>query len=97
MAAEQGYHMYIVRCSDGSLYVDCTRDLVQRIETHNSGRGPIFTRSRLPVELVYSEPFPCMSEARQREVQIKKWSHAKKVALIAAGKTTLKRLSQRRR
>jgi len=96
MPAEQTYHVYIVRCADRSLYVGSTEDLAGRVRTHNTGHGPIFTRIRLPVELVYSEPFPTRSEARVREIQVKKWSHAKKQALIAGDKAVLTRLSKRR-
>ena len=88
--------MYILKCCDGVYYVGSTDDLAERVRTHNSGRGPVFTRIRLPVELVYSESFPSMSEARVRELQVKKWSRAKKESLVARDKATLKRLSKRR-
>jgi len=96
MPAEQTCHMYIVRCSDGSLYVGSTEDVAGRVRTHNTARGPMFTRIRLPVKFVYSEPFATMADARQREIQIKKWSRAKKEALINGHRAALKRLSRRR-
>ena len=77
------FHAYILRCADGSYYAGATSDLAGRVETHNAGRGPRFTACRRPLALVYSEPFHSMEEARQREIQIKKWSRAKKEALIA--------------
>ena len=88
--------MYILRCNDGIFYVGSTGNLHDRLQVHNTGRGPMFTRIRLPVELVYSEPFTSFSDARLREIQIKKWSHEKKEALIAGDMAALKRLSKRR-
>ena len=68
-----------------------------RIEMHNAGRGPKFTACRRPVTLVYSEAFDSMQQARQREIQIKKWSHAKKEALLVGDLQRLHKLSRRRR
>ena len=48
---------YILRCADGSLYTGWTNDLEGRLKTHNAGKGGSYTRSRLPVELVYWEAF----------------------------------------
>ena len=50
-----GYLIYILRCGDGTLYTGCTNDLPRRLQAHQSGRGAKYTRSRLPVELVYQE------------------------------------------
>ena len=50
-----GYWVYLLRCGDGSLYTGCTNDLARRLRAHQSGRGAKYTRSRLPVELVYRE------------------------------------------
>ena len=50
-----GYLVYILRCGDGTLYTGCTNDLPRRLQAHQSGRGAKYTRSRLPVELVYQE------------------------------------------
>ena len=90
------YTMYILRCNDGSYYVGSTSDLDARVEAHNAGHGPRFTAARRPVTLVYSEPFDTMDESRRREMQIKKWSRAKKEALIAGDLAALKNLSRRR-
>ena len=51
-----GYLVYILRCGDGTLYTGCTNDLPRRLQAHQSGRGAKYTRSRLPVELVYQRP-----------------------------------------
>ena len=51
----QRYWVYIVRCSDGSLYTGSTNAVGRRLGEHNSGRGSKYTRSRRPVSLVYLE------------------------------------------
>lgn len=88
------YSVYILRCCDGSYYVGITDDPQARVALHNAGRGPRYTALRRPVELVYAEPFGDMHQGRRRELQIKKWSRAKKEALIADDTATLKRLSR---
>ena len=77
-----GYYAYMVRCRDGSLYTGYTNDLDKRIQAHNSGRGARYTRSRLPVELVYYERFDTKEEAMSREWHIKRLTHAAKEKLI---------------
>ena len=74
--------VYIVRCSDGSLYTGYTTDLPARVKKHNEGKGAKYTRSRLPVELVYFEEFETQREARSREGKIKQLTRAEKLALI---------------
>lgn len=91
-----GFSVYILRCADGAYYVGSTSDLASRVATHNAGRGPGFTARRRPVELMYSEPFDTMGQARQREIQLKKWSRAKKEALIGGDVRALHELSRRR-
>lgn len=76
------WHVYIVACRDGSLYVGISTDVARRVETHNSGKGAAYTRSRLPVTLVYSEKMKSESGARKREAEIKKWKRADKLALV---------------
>ena len=61
-----GYLIYILRCGDGTLYTGCTNDLPRRLQAHQSGRGAKYTRSRLPVELVYQEAVPGRSAALRR-------------------------------
>lgn len=80
-------YTYIVRCADGTLYTGWTNDLDARVAAHSSGRGAKYTRSRGPVELVYSESFPEKSAALRREAEIKRLTRAQKLRLIAgAGK-----------
>jgi predicted GIY-YIG superfamily endonuclease len=90
------HFVYILRCSDGSYYVGHTNDVAERVERHNAGRGPAYTAARLPVELAYSQELPSMEAALQREAQLKRWTRAKKEALIAADKSRLHLLARRR-
>ena len=76
------YYVYLLRCSDGSYYVGRTNDLEQRLAAHERGATEGYTRSRRPVELVFSDRFLRRQEAFHRERQIKGWSGAKKEALI---------------
>ena len=78
------YRVYILRCSDGTLYTGITNDLGRRVRTHNAGRGAKYTRSRLPVELIYSEPSPDKSSALRRELEIKAMPRERKLELTDA-------------
>lgn len=77
------WHVYLVRCRDGSLYAGITNDVVRRLNEHNSGSGAKYTRSRRPVELVWSEAKRNGSYARKREVEIKRMSRAEKESLVS--------------
>ena len=74
--------IYIVQCSDGTLYTGWTNDLDKRMKAHNEGRGAKYTRARRPVELVYSEIFETKEEALRREYAIKRMTRAQKIKLI---------------
>ena len=77
------WHVYMVRCSDGTLYTGITSDLKKRIEAHNSGKdGARYTRSRRPVKLVYSEQVKSKSAAAKLEYQLKKLPRLEKIRLI---------------
>ena len=76
------WHVYIIECSDGSLYTGITNDLDKRITAHNDGRGAKYTKSRRPVRLRYSEPAADRKNASQREYAIKSLSRVKKMQLI---------------
>ena len=78
------YVVYILRCADGSLYTGCTNHLERRLKDHGSGRGAKYTRSRLPVELVWWEPAADRSAALRREAAIKALPRTEKLKLIAA-------------
>jgi predicted GIY-YIG superfamily endonuclease len=86
------HYVYILRCADGLLYVGETRDLDWRVDRHNDGRACQFTRGRGPVQLVYSEPHADRPAALRRERQLKRWTRAKKEALIAGDRALLKQL-----
>ena len=76
------YYAYILRCGDGSLYAGYTDDPARREVVHNSGKGAKYTRSRLPVQLVYTECFETKGEAMHREAEIKRLTRIEKLALI---------------
>ena len=74
--------VYMLECSDGSLYTGWTNNLAERLKTHSSGRGGKYTRSRLPVKLRYFEALPSKETAMSREWHIKKLSRSEKLQLI---------------
>ena len=77
------YLVYILECSDKSLYVGCTNDLQKRVKQHNESKwGAHYTKIRRPVKLLYSEQFDNLKIARKRESEIKGWRREKKLALI---------------
>ena len=91
------FHVYVLRCSDGSLYVGSTNDVALRLRRHNEGRAANFTAQRRPVTLACSEQHPSRAAARRREAQLKGWTTAKKEALVAGDRSTLHELARRRR
>jgi len=74
--------VYMLRCRDGSLYTGVTTDLDRRLAAHRAGRGSRYTRSRLPVRLVYRERRPTRSAALRREAAIKRLDRAAKLRLL---------------
>ncbi len=78
------YFVYILECSDKSLYVGCTNNLERRFDQHsNSKSGAHYTKIRRPVVLKYSESFLTLREARQREFELKGWRREKKLNLFS--------------
>ena len=75
-------YTYILRCGDGSFYTGWTNDLPKRLKTHSAGKGGKYTRSRLPVKLVYAEEHVERTDAMRREVQIKRLSRKRKQELL---------------
>ncbi|MCC7521199.1 MAG: GIY-YIG nuclease family protein [Flavobacteriaceae bacterium] len=76
-------YVYILKCADQSYYIGVTSDLEQRVEQHQSGYyEDSYTHRRRPVELVFYATFTDIRIAIQTEKQFKKWSRAKKEALI---------------
>ena len=88
--------LYILKCADGSYYTGSTNNLSLRLAEHHAGEGSVYTRSRLPVELVYAQEFPSEHEAFLRERQVKGWTRAKKEALIRGDFEALIGLSKSR-
>jgi len=77
------YYVYIVQCSDDTLYTGITTDINRRITEHNSSvKGAKYTKVRRPVHLVYKECFEDRSSASKREYAIKKFSRKEKLQLI---------------
>lgn len=81
--AASKHYAYMLLCADGTIYSGYATDPERRAAVHNNGRGAKYTRSRLPVELVFSECFSTKSEALKREAALKKLSHAEKLLLIS--------------
>ena len=75
-------YVYILQCRDRSLYTGATVDVMRRLKQHQSGKGAKYTRSRLPVELVFVECCGDWSAALRREREIKGWKRWQKLALI---------------
>ncbi|MBX7116835.1 MAG: GIY-YIG nuclease family protein [Myxococcaceae bacterium] len=74
----------MVRCSDGSFYSGATNDLLHRVAQHNAGKGARYTRSRLPVALIYFEKARNRSYALKKEAALKAKTRAEKEALLLA-------------
>jgi len=75
-------YTYILKCSDDTYYTGWTKDLEKRLKAHNRGVASKYTRTRLPVNLIYYEYFDSDKEAMRREVAIKRLSRKKKEELI---------------
>lgn len=91
------YYVYIILCSDKSYYTGVTNDIDQRFENHCQGIDPrSYTYSRRPLRLVHYEEYQYVTEAIDREKQIKGWTRAKKRALIKGNEKLLIQLSKNR-
>jgi predicted GIY-YIG superfamily endonuclease len=89
-------YVYILRCVTSELYVGITEDLNTRLARHNDGTACRFTATRRPVNLAYSEKSDSIRSAMARERQIKRWTRAKKEALVRSDPEALHLLSRRR-
>jgi putative endonuclease len=76
------YYLYLLRTPDNTLYTGVTSNLIEREERHNTSRGSTWTTKHKGGSIVYTESYATLSEARKREVQIKKWSRIKKEHLV---------------
>ena len=88
--------IYILRCSDNTLYVGHTDDLATREELHNRGHGAKYTASRTPVRIVYAEQHASLHATIGRERQLKRWSLKKKEALVICDRAALRSLGRKR-
>lgn len=86
---------YILECSDGRYYVGSTDNLNRRLAEHQAGIGSQYTSKRLPVKLKFSVEFERIDEAFYYEHKIKKWSRAKKEALIEGRFDDLPKLAKK--
>ncbi len=77
------YYVYVLECADGSLYTGLTTDPERRVREHNSGKASKYTRSKLPVRLVYCETVDDKSQALKREYAIKQLPRNEKLELIS--------------
>lgn len=79
---------YLLECADGTLYAGITNDIDKRLAAHNGGTASKYTRARLPVRLVYSEPHPDRASASRREASLKKLDRASKLEIITRHAST---------
>jgi predicted GIY-YIG superfamily endonuclease len=84
-------HIYILRCGDGSLYTGIAKDLERRLGQHRAGRASRYTRSRLPVTLVWARQVEEWGQALREEMRIKSLGRVAKEELVAAGDAELDR------
>ena len=78
------YYVYILECSDKTLYVGSTNNIQKRLHTHNNSKqGAHYTKIRRPVALKYSESFETKNEALKRECAIKKLKRGEKLKLFS--------------
>jgi putative endonuclease len=80
--SDASWKVYMLCCRDGTLYTGATNDLERRLATHNRGKGAAYTRARLPVTLVWSEPAADRGAALRREAALKRLSRAEKLGLL---------------
>lgn len=92
-ASSDKWVVYMLECADGTLYTGITTDLEKRVATHNAGKGARYTRGRLPVRPLYSEPCADHRQALRREIAIKRLSATEKRALILKRKRKTRLLS----
>jgi putative endonuclease len=79
---DKNHCCYIVICGDNTLYCGYSNDVEKRVSNHNKGVGAKYTKTRLPVKLVYTECFDTKSDAMKREYQIKQLTRQQKLNLI---------------
>jgi len=93
--SRKSWFVYVVGCSDSSLYTGIAKDVSRRCKQHNAGTASRYTRSRRPVKLVYHEARPSQSSALKREAVIKAMTRRGKLAMIGLRKSAMKGVSVR--
>ncbi len=83
LPAEKNNYTYILQCCDGSFYCGWTNDLVKRLASHNAGTGCKYTRSRLPVQLIWYHVSETKEQAMSLEARIKRLSRTQKERLVS--------------
>lgn len=79
---QKAWFVYILKCSDGTLYTGITNDVKKRVEAHNAGKGAKYTRGRGPVEVLYKKRCKDKSSASKKEAKIKKLDKIGKLKII---------------
>jgi len=93
----EAWYLYVLECSDGTFYTGVTKDMERRLQEHNDGRASKYTRSRRPVELLYSEKYPGRAEALVRECQVKTMTRRQKEKLVNPGPGATRSRARRRK
>jgi len=84
MTSAPKYYLYMLECSDSSIYTGIAIDVLKRFEKHCNGKGSKYVRSRLPAKIVWtSEPFDSRGEAQKAEWRVKQLSRRKKLEMIS--------------
>ncbi|MBI2122636.1 MAG: GIY-YIG nuclease family protein [Armatimonadetes bacterium] len=91
------FYVYFLSTASNQLYVGCTRDPWTRLRWHSLGHGAYYLLGEAKFRIVYHEKYNSLKQARRREKQLKRWTRAKKEALIRGDLVALKRLSRRRK
>ena len=84
------YFVYLIECSDKSIYTGITTNVARRFNEHKTGKGGHYTRSRRVTKILHTEKFKTRSKALKRESEIKGWPKKKKLNLIKFGKPIIK-------
>ena len=89
--ATDEWSLYILKCRDGTFYTGITNNLERRLKMHQDGKASRYTRTRGPVEMLYSEKCGDRSSALIRECEVKEWPRTKKAALVAGKEHALEK------
>ena len=76
------HYFYILRCADTSLYCGSTKNVANRLKLHNTGKGSVYVKTHGGGTIIYTEKFKTIGDAMRREIEVKKWSKAKKEKLL---------------